>query len=448
MKIKKEISSKIVIIHAIAVFIVSCLFGGLSLIRGNTSIGVATILLGVGVILIALVFMGGMSPIIRGGFLTQAVIVLIVALSAGQLQTLFTLLAANIAIGCVYYSLANIHIAWIFTDVVLIGAYVFKENFYQGADANLIIKGILGINVAAALIRLLLKESINHIAEAEEKTEEAIRLTGQVQTQMEETRLLSEQQADTMQMVSDSAKNLGISSMDMLSVSQNLSASVEEQSVAVEEIHDNLEQLVTETMKNFAGAKESARTAAENRELLSTNDMEMQELMKVMQQIKEVSAHVSKVIKTIDDIAFQTNLLALNAAVEAARAGEAGKGFNVVAEEVRNLAVKSAQAAKETEDMITESLRAINQGVSMAEKVSGHMQEMMICAEKNETQARQMEESVRYQQTAVKEIEERVRIVSDIILQNTQAAEKSTQIAQGVEEEVRNMNEHVLNDRE
>ena len=97
-------------------------------------------------------------------------------------------------------------------------------------------------------------------------------------------------------------------------------------------------------------------------------------------QIKKASDEVSKIIKTIDEIAFQTNILALNAAVEAARAGEAGLGFAVVAEEVRSLAQRSAQAARETAEKIEDSIQKSNRGAEINSKVAGRLQEIVVKA--------------------------------------------------------------------
>ncbi len=443
MKVKKEISPKIVMIHTIAVVIVCVLFGGLSLLRNNTQFGLMTIGIGIVVAAVPTIIMRKMSALAKGVFLTQAVVFVIVALSAGQLHCLFTLLVANIAIGCVYYSLWNIQIAWILTDVILAISILLQDQFYQGADMNLIIKGVLGINVAAALIRLLLKDSIGHIASAEEKTKQANELSAQVKEQIEEMNLLSMQQNATMRKVEESAHNLDLSSNNMLRISNDLSDAVVAQSDAVNEIRNRLIRLSGDTQQSSIVATATSKTATENRDLLMDNDEKIKVMVETMQHVEETSAQIKKVIKAIDDIAFQTNILALNASVEAARAGDAGVGFEVVAGEIRSLAARCADSAKETEEMITKSIHAINEGTAIVEQIASQMQEMMLCSAKNEQQAVELAQIVEQQQKTVQDIEEEVHIVSEIINRNTSTAEESTQVAQVVAEEVKSMNKMV-----
>ena len=121
---------------------------------------------------------------------------------------------------------------------------------------------------------------------------------------------------------------------------------------------------MAEIAKNAGQARTLTSQAADSLEL---GDEKMQEMQRSMKDIAEASEAISKIIKTIDDIAFQTNILALNAAVEAARAGAAGKGFAVVADEVRNLANKSSEASKQTTLLIQQSTQAVEQGVALAE---------------------------------------------------------------------------------
>lgn len=446
---KKEISLRTVNIHTLTILAVCLVFGGMSLSKGNTSIGGLTIGLGLIVVLVSFLILKKAPLVVRGIFLTQAVVILIIALAAGKLHHLFTLLVANIAISCIYYSMINIQLTWILTDICIIGgAVLFRESLYVGAENEFLIKSIIGINVAAFMIRVLLKDSINHIDHADDKTRQASELASQVQMQMEEGRQLAEKQTATVNGVAGIAMNLETSSHSMLELSNQLSEAVDEQSAAVTEIHDNIEQFLIDSKESYEVAKETSRVAVESVGLLKANDEAIKNMMIAMDEVNETAGRINHIIKTIDDIAFQTNILALNASVEAARAGEAGRGFEVVAEEVRNLATRSAQAAQETEELITASILAIERGAALAEKVAGQMQNVVDYSKKNEEQAQQITELIHQQQTAVDEIEERIRVVSDVILQNTKTATESTQIAKVVAEEVEHMNAIVLKHRD
>ncbi len=152
------------------------------------------------------------------------------------------------------------------------------------------------------------------------------------------------------------------------SASQHLSQGATEQAASLEQTSTSLDEMNSMTAKNSESAKhadEFANEALENADKGNTAVIDMQS---AMSDINESSDSISKIIKTIEEIAFQTNLLALNAAVEAARAGEHGKGFAVVAEEVRNLAKRSADAAKDTADLIEDSISKAKNGAEIAEK--------------------------------------------------------------------------------
>ncbi len=147
------------------------------------------------------------------------------------------------------------------------------------------------------------------------------------------------------------------SSDDVERQSTQIATSAAAQAAALVQIASSLEEMTTMTRQSASNA-ESARVVAENtRGATQTGAIKMNGLLHTIQCIKRVGDDQSIILKTIDDIAFQTNLLALNAAVEAARAGEAGKGFAVVADEVRNLALRTAEAANTTAKMTEESLK-------------------------------------------------------------------------------------------
>ncbi len=159
------------------------------------------------------------------------------------------------------------------------------------------------------------------------------------------------------------AAQVSVSSRDLAEGAGAQAASLEQTSAA-------LEQISSVTKLNAENAQQSNRLARETREAAESGTVAMSEMLTAMRAINGAGEDVSKIIRTIDEIAFQTNLLALNAAVEAARAGHAGEGFAVVAEEVRNLAQRSALAARETSEKIEGAQRRTALGLEISTKVS------------------------------------------------------------------------------
>ena len=164
--------------------------------------------------------------------------------------------------------------------------------------------------------------------------------------------------------------------------SQLLALSASEQASSLEEISSGLKQMTSVTKQNTDGAHEARELASATHDAAAKGVESMKKLSEAVSQIKKSADNSAKIIKTIDEIAFQTNLLALNAAVEAARAGEAGKGFAVVAEEVRALALRSADAAKNTASLIEGSVKNSENGVLLNQEVTGHLEEIYMQARK------------------------------------------------------------------
>ncbi|MEO1696898.1 MAG: methyl-accepting chemotaxis protein [Planctomycetota bacterium] len=164
--------------------------------------------------------------------------------------------------------------------------------------------------------------------------------------------------------------------------SQQLAGASTEQSSTLESIRNNMENVSSMSQRNSDNADQANALSEEYAESADRSKSEMERMKSAMSDIKESSTNISTIIKVIDDIAFQTNLLALNAAVEAARAGEAGKGFAVVAEEVRALAQRSAESAKETGRIVTESNEQIQRGVASADSVGEALEEIFVGSKK------------------------------------------------------------------
>ncbi len=181
---------------------------------------------------------------------------------------------------------------------------------------------------------------------------------------------------DTLAGAATAAEQVASAASQISGGSQALAQGASEQASSLEEVSSSLQEMASMARQNTGNASEARSMAEGAADSTKKGVSGMGRLSVAMEKIKESSDSTAKIVKTIDEIAFQTNLLALNAAVEAARAGEAGKGFAVVAEEVRALAMRSAEAAKNTAELIDESVTNAQEGVTVHADVLAQLQEI------------------------------------------------------------------------
>lgn len=182
---------------------------------------------------------------------------------------------------------------------------------------------------------------------------------------------------EVMHNIQNASEQVAAGSGQVSQSSMDLSQGATEQASAIEQLTASIEEISAQTQQNAASANEANGLADRAQENAVSGNSQMQEMLEAMREINESSSNISRVIKVIDDIAFQTNILALNAAVEAARAGQHGQGFAVVAEEVRNLAARSAEAAQETTNMIEGSIAEVEDGTKIATQTAEALNEIV-----------------------------------------------------------------------
>ncbi len=230
---------------------------------------------------------------------------------------------------------------------------------------------------------------------------------------------------------------------NITATSQSLAEGSSEQAASIEETSASLEELTSMTKRNAENAEQANALAKQTRVAADKGAEDIQAMSAAMDAIKNSSADIAKIIRTIDEIAFQTNILALNAAVEAARAGEAGMGFAVVADEVRNLAQRSAQAAKETAAKIESAIGNTARGVDLSAKVTTTLNDIVTKARELDELATEVASASREQTQGISQINSAVGQMDRVTQGNAASAEESASAARQLSAQALAMRETV-----
>ena len=228
------------------------------------------------------------------------------------------------------------------------------------------------------------------------------------------------------------------------SASTHLSDGASRQAASLEETSASLEEIAKVTGQNAADAGKTKTLAAQTRGAADTGAADMEQMTKAMDEIKASSDDISKIIKTIDEIAFQTNILALNAAVEAARAGEAGAGFAVVADEVRNLAQRCADAARTTAGLVEQVTVQVQQGATISDQIGEHLRNILAKVEHEDTLVRQIAQASQEQGIGLGQITATVASIDQVTQTNAGMSEQTADAADDLRHHASQLEAEVL----
>ncbi len=237
-----------------------------------------------------------------------------------------------------------------------------------------------------------------------------------------------------------SAHQIASASAQVSSASQQLAEGAGEQASSLEETSSSLEELASMTKQNADNAQQADALTNEARQIVSDVNEKLVHMTAAVNDIGKNSEETQKIIKTIDEIAFQTNLLALNAAVEAARAGEAGAGFAVVAEEVRNLAMRSAEAAKNTNELIGNTVNSVKEGERLNNDVNESFKKNAEIVDKTSDLAGEIAAASQEQAQGIDQINRAIAEMDKVTQQNAANAEESAAASEEMSAQAEGMN--------
>ncbi|PRY64157.1 methyl-accepting chemotaxis sensory transducer with TarH sensor [Vreelandella songnenensis] len=241
--------------------------------------------------------------------------------------------------------------------------------------------------------------------------------------------------ASTVSQVRDSSGSIHIGAREIASGNADLSSRTEQQAASLQETAASMEQLTATVRQNADNARQASQLANEASSTATSGGEVVEQVISTMHGISASSQKVTDIISVIDSIAFQTNILALNASVEAARAGEQGRGFAVVASEVRNLASRSADAAKEIKALIDASSLQVKEGSTLVESAGATMREVVSSVRRVTDIMDEISAASQEQSSGIEQVNQAVAQMDEVTQQNASLVQQASSAASSLEEQ-------------
>jgi len=296
---------------------------------------------------------------------------------------------------------------------------------------------LLGTLIRGAIVRSLIEASAaaNRIAEGDLRVRIASRRTDDIGDLFRALNRMTENLGDIVARVRRSSETIANATSEIASGNQHLSSRTENQAGSLEETSASMEQLAATVRQNADNARQANQLAISSSDVATKGGEVVGRVVHTMGEINASSRRIVDIISVIDGIAFQTNILALNAAVEAARAGDQGRGFAVVASEVRNLAQRSAEAAKEIKALIEGSVAKISLGGELADRAGKTMGEMLDSVKRVTDIMSAITDASQEQNAGISQVNQAVSQMHETTQQNASLVEEAAAAAASLHEQ-------------
>jgi methyl-accepting chemotaxis protein len=248
---------------------------------------------------------------------------------------------------------------------------------------------------------------------------------------------------DIVQQITEAVSLIGSASKQIAAGNTDLSSRTEQQAASLEETASSMEELSSTVKQNAENAKQANQLAAAASDVAIKGGEVVNDVVHTMSDINDSSRKIVDIISVIDGIAFQTNILALNAAVEAARAGEQGRGFAVVASEVRNLAQRSAAAAKEIKQLISDSVEKVEGGTKLVEQAGQTMEEIVSSVKRVTDIMGEIAAASAEQSSGIDQVNLAITQMDEVTQQNAALVEEAAAAATSLEEQAQGLADSV-----